>query len=190
MRTVRRWPKRVNPAAIELRPGWCRMASFMGILPKRVALILFAAAFLISGHFASAGNPIGDFFKKLGDSIAHPHGTPPPRRKGQKKSTGKKQEPTPTATPAETPPPPPPPSAPTNPPLPTPTPALQTIRTAGGVPPGKNLRRDMPYGIPVPNRPGLVTSPYAPKSGYVDVRGFPSGTEVKDPYTGKIFLTP
>lgn len=64
------------------------------------------------------------------------------------------------------------------------------VRTADGVPPTKRPRRDLPYGIPVPNKPGFVTSPYAPRSGLVDVRGFPSGTEVKDPYTGKIFLTP
>ena len=50
--------------------------------------------------------------------------------------------------------------------------------------------RDFPYGIPVPNKQGFVTSPFAPSQGIVDVRGFPSGTEVKDPYTGKIFLTP
>ena len=72
-------------------------------------------------------------------------------------------------------------------PMPTSTPV--TARVAASVPPTKS-RRDMPYGIPVPNKPGFVTSPYAPKSGFVDVRGFPSGTEVKDPYTGKVFLNP
>jgi len=49
---------------------------------------------------------------------------------------------------------------------------------------------DVPYGEKVPGKPGFVTSPFSKASGYVDVRGFPPGTEVKDPYTGKIFLVP
>ena len=50
--------------------------------------------------------------------------------------------------------------------------------------------KDYKYGTPVPGKPGFVTSPYAPAAGYVDVRGFGPATEVKDPYTGKIFLVP
>jgi hypothetical protein len=48
---------------------------------------------------------------------------------------------------------------------------------------------DHPYGIPVPGKPHVVESPFSPGK-YVDVEGFPPGTEVKDPYTGKIFLVP
>jgi hypothetical protein len=50
-------------------------------------------------------------------------------------------------------------------------------------------RGDFPYGIPVPGKPHLVESPFSPGK-YIDVEGFSPGTEVKDPYTGKIFLVP
>lgn len=57
-------------------------------------------------------------------------------------------------------------------------------------PQGPATKQEYPYGKAVTGKPGFVTSPHAPYSGYVDVRGFPPGTEVKDPYTGKIFLVP
>ncbi len=52
------------------------------------------------------------------------------------------------------------------------------------------VSHDIPYGTPVPGKPGFVTSPFAPKDRYVDVCGFSPGAEVKDPYSGKIFLVP
>jgi hypothetical protein len=56
--------------------------------------------------------------------------------------------------------------------------------------PTKTAKGDYPYGTPVPGKPGFVKSPYAADQGLVDVRGFPPGTEVKDPFTNKIFLVP
>ena len=61
--------------------------------------------------------------------------------------------------------------------------------------PNKNERvisSSAPYPVAkkVPGKIGRVISPYAPKAGEVDVEGYPSGAEVKDPYTGKIFLLP
>ena len=68
-------------------------------------------------------------------------------------------------------------------PIPNPTPAPTP-------PPVSLPTPEISYGIPVPGKPGFVTSPHAPSAGVVDVRGFPPGTEVKDPYTGRIFLVP
>lgn len=56
--------------------------------------------------------------------------------------------------------------------------------------PSPLIDSDLPYGTPVQGKPGFVISPYAPTEGYVDLRGFPSNTEVKCPYSGKIFLVP
>ena len=178
---------------------------------KRALVILSAVLFPITAHCAES-NPIVDFFKKLGDAIAHPP-TPTPSPK-KKSGTGRKprnresttssgvvaQTPTPapevklTPTPVPVVRPTPQPRF-TSKPTPTPVrrvpmPVPVVVRSAISVPPSKKPLPDLPYGIPLPNKPGFVTSPYAPKSGYVDVRGFASGTEVKDPYTGKNFLVP
>jgi hypothetical protein len=72
------------------------------------------------------------------------------------------------------------PSKPPEPPAPT-GPAVQEAPKSVG---------ELPYAKAVPGKPGFVTSPYDPYKGYIDVRGFPPGTEVKDPYSGKSFLVP
>jgi len=148
---------------------------------KKILMAAIIGAFLASADEGRTGS-LGDFFKALGNSIAHPgqHKKPKPQpvsKRPQTKGAEQTAEYPPSPTPI-------PPS-----PTPTATSSQPSVRLASA-PPQKNSKRDIPYAIPVPGKPGFVTSPYSPKSGYVDVRGFPSGTEVKDPYSGKIFLTP
>ena len=157
------------------------MRHLVNRLIKNCVAASIAAGLAMSGNRADAES-VGDFFKALGNSIAHPGQTkkPPAPKPQNKKSKAKENVPSADYPPAPV-------------PVPTPTPPVAVsqppVRPASA-PPTKNSKRDIPYAIPVPNKPGFVTSPYSPKSGYVDVRGFPSGTEVKDPYSGKIFLTP
>ena len=72
---------------------------------------------------------------------------------------------------------------------PTPVPENVPMPTPTAAPARSTAKGDHPYGIPVPGKPHVVESPFSPGK-YVDVEGFPPGTEVKDPYTGKIFLVP
>jgi hypothetical protein len=77
-------------------------------------------------------------------------------------------------------------------PKPEPKPTTQETPTPTGpaVPEQPKQVGELPYAKAVPGKPGFVTSPYDPYKGYIDVRGFPPGTEVKDPYSGKTFLVP
>jgi len=147
--------------------------------------MLCAMPLFFGGHGAQAKDPVGDFFKKIGNSIAPQRPRkerPPVKARSTKTRPGKGPDVRATAvnrSPNET------PLGPI-----AASPAPITVRPATRAPQTNGHRRDVPYGLPVPNKPGFVTSPYAPTSGMVDTRGFPSGTEVKDPYTDKIFLTP
>ena len=57
------------------------------------------------------------------------------------------------------------------------------------VPEPPKLVGEIPYGKPVPGKPGFVFSP-SDQFKYIDVRGYPPGTPVTDPYSGKTFLVP
>jgi hypothetical protein len=147
----------------------------MSGLPWRLTkliVVLSLIGFLMSGNVAEAGSFL-DFFRAIGNSIAHPE------KKSQSHTKSTKQ---PASEHAASPKPslgtsPKPPNEP-------------NIRTASAAPEAKGGKADVPYAIPVPGKQGFVISPFAPDSGYVDVHQFPSGTAVKDPFTGRVFLTP
>ena len=156
---------------------------FSRLIRLRGIALLIAALFLLSGHWANA-DPMGDFFKKVGQSISkafQPQPSPGPTRK--KRASGRltfreSNAAQPEASPLEE----PPKSVKEEKPAPTVLPASAASAA--------KAKGDMPYGIPVPGRKGLVISPYLPEGNYIDVSAFLPGAAVRDPYTGKIFRVP
>jgi len=144
---------------------------------SKIFLILLVGQVFFGLSVAQAG-PL-DFFRRVRESIVHPrhHKRTPPatRSKGDHSTAVKRND----LRPPEL-----------KDPEPTETQEPVTTRTASSVARAQGPRTDLPYGVRVPNKPGFVISPYSPNAGYVDIRGFSSGTEVEDPYTGKVFITP
>jgi len=151
-------------------------------LPLRTIIVCLSFVTLF-GTTGEAG-PFEDFFKSIRNSFARP--TPKPRPAQSRRSSHKQSNEVPPSDATDA-------SNSQASPSPTPVPAppnRNNVRVAKAIATRKNPKSDLPYGIPVPGKQGLVTSPFSPDSGYIDVRSFPPGTEVRDPYTGKTFLTP
>jgi hypothetical protein len=134
------------------------------------------AFFLLGGYFAKA-DPVGDFFSKVGKSISKAFQPSQPTKKTPKHSS--RRSTSPQSEVAE--------ASPT--PVEQPTVLAKEQKRALPVPPEK-AKGDLPYGIPVSGQKGIVTSPFLPEGGYIDVSSYPPGSAVKDPYTGKVFLVP
>ena len=159
-------------------------------------LLLFVIPLLVlSGPYVNAG-PLGDFFKKVGQSISKPlQPQPEPQPQPQPQST--RPQPTKTTHATRRPTSRAAPAAAATPPgvgqtsqPPKEEESAGTVRHVSAADMEK-AKAGLPYGIPVPGRKGMVTSPYTPDEGkYVDVTDFASGSIVKDPYTGKLFLVP
>jgi hypothetical protein len=147
-----------------------------------------AALFFLSARCVNA-EPVGDFFKKVGQSISKAFQPQPAPNRPKKKTTTRVSRP--------------PTSPRSNVVGASPTPLEQpvdlvkeekvtpsvTVQRASSVP-AEKAKGDLPYGIPVPGHKGMVTSPYSPEGNYIDVSAFAPGSAVRDPYTGKIFLVP
>jgi hypothetical protein len=154
--------------------------------PPLHKIVVCLSIFTLFGTTGEAG-PFENIFKSIRSSFAR--SSPKPRPPQPRQSSRKQSNEAPPndvsdvsnasnsqASPSSTPVP-----APPNP---------KNVRVAKATATRRNSKGDLPYGIPVPGKQGLVTSPFSPDSGYIDVRSFPPGTEVRDPYTGKTFLTP
>ena len=154
-------------------------------------LLLVIPLLVLSGPYVNAG-PLGDFFKKVGQSISKPlQPQPEPQPQSTRPQPTKTQHATrrPTSRPASA-------AAATPPGAAQPSPLSNeeestiTVRRVSAADIEK-AKAGLPYGTPVPGRKGVVTSPYLPEEDkYIDVTDFASGSIVKDPYTGKLFLVP
>ena len=154
-------------------------------------LLLVISLLVLSGPYVNAG-PVGDFFKKVGQSISKPSQAQPepqphsarPQPANTPHATRRRTSR--TAPAAET----TPPGAGQTSQPPKEEESTGTVRRVSNADIEK-AKAGLPYGIPVPGRKGMVTSPYLPEENkYIDVTGFASGSAVKDPYTEKFFLVP
>jgi len=155
------------------------------VFRSRWVLLPVAAMFFLSGRCVNA-DPVGDFFKKVGESVSkafQPRPTPNPTEKKTKRAARRPTSPQSNVVGAS----PTPLEQPMN--LVKEEMVTPTVLRASAVP-AEKAKGDMPYGIPVPGHKGMVTSPYSPEGNYVDVSAFAPGSAVRDPYTGKIFLVP
>src|SRR5437899_9828178 len=121
---------------------------------------------LISSADVASAGPFRDFFRALRSAIAHPHETPRPHRSSRSSHKHNETPPTDASN-----------SRTSGSPVPAP-PGRPDVRVAKAASGTNQQKTDLLYGTPVPGKPGLVTSPFAPDSGYVDVTGFPPGTEI------------
>jgi hypothetical protein len=154
-------------------------------------LLLVIPLLFLSGSFVNAG-PLGDFFKKVGQSISkpsQPEPQPPPQSTrpqpanaphGTRRRTSRAAPAAAVSSPAAV-------GQPSQPPKEELTGSMRRVSAADM----EKAKAGLPYGIPVPGRKGMVTSPYLPEENkYIDVTDFASGSVVKDPYTEKFFLVP
>ena len=158
-----------------------RNGTYEKVLVKRslhAVVVWLCIGSLMTGTDVAKAGPFRDFFRALRGAIAHPDEKPRPHRISR--SSHKHNETPPSdASKSHT----------SSSPVPAP-PGQRDVRWAKAASGANPQKTDLPYGTPVAGKPGLVTSPFGSDSGYVDVTGFPPGTPVEDPYSGKIFLTP
>lgn len=163
-------------------------AANLSFIRSRWVSLLVVALFFLSARGVDA-EPVGDFFKKVSQSISKAFQPQPatnqpkkktatraPRRPNSSRSNVVGASPTPIEQPVEV-------------VKEEKVTSAVTVQRASSVPPEK-AKGDLPYGIPVPGHKGMVTSPYSPEGNYIDVSAFAPESAVRDPYTGKIFLVP
>ena len=192
---TRVWEKFPFLWVLEVQPEQTRRFIELSAMKMDRLLLLVIPLLFLSGPYVNAG-PVGNFFKKVGQSISKPlQRQPEPPPPPQPQSTRPQPANTPHATrrrtsraaPATV-------ATPPGVAQPSRNPKEEELTGSGRVVSAADMEKakaGLPYGIPVPGRKGMVTSPYLPEEDkYIDVTDFASGSVVKDPYTGKFFLVP
>jgi hypothetical protein len=146
--------------------------------------VLMVALLFAGGQWANA-DPVGDFFKKVGQSVSKAF-QPQPSSQQPRKTTRTTRRPASRELKAAE----PSPTAPEELAKPEKEEKPAATLLPASAAPAEQAKRDLPYGIPVPGRKGMVTSPYLPEGNYIDVSAFAPESAVKDPYTGKLFRVP